>query len=42
MNLPQNDQELLESFKNPVTKEQAFTGIIKNTRRNYIGISGER
>lgn len=29
MNYPQNDQELLESFKNPVTKEQAFTGIIK-------------
>lgn len=29
MNNPQNDQELLESFKNPVTKEQAFTGIIK-------------
>jgi RNA polymerase sigma-70 factor (ECF subfamily) len=29
MNLPQNDQELLESFKNAATKEQAFTGIIK-------------
>jgi len=25
----QNDQELLDLFKNPVTKEQAFTGIIK-------------
>lgn len=29
MNNPQNDQELLESFKNPKTKELAFTGIIK-------------
>lgn len=25
----QDDQELLELFKDPVTKEQAFTGIIK-------------
>lgn len=25
----QNDQELLELFKDPVTKEQAFTGIVK-------------
>lgn len=29
MNLPQTDQELLESFNHPATKEQAFTGIIK-------------
>lgn len=29
MNNPQNDQELLDSFKNPATREQAFTGIIK-------------
>ena len=26
---PQNDQELLLSFKDPATKEQAFTAIIK-------------
>ena len=25
----QNDQELLELFRNPATKEQAFTGIVK-------------
>ncbi len=25
----QNDQELLELFKDPATKEQAFTGIVK-------------
>lgn len=25
----QNDQELLEFFKDPATKEQAFTGIVK-------------
>ena len=29
MNNATSDQELLESFKNPATKEQAFTGIIK-------------
>ena len=29
MNLPTNDQELLNSFKDPATKELAFTGIIK-------------
>ena len=29
MNNINNDQELLESFKNPATKEWAFTGIIK-------------
>ncbi len=29
MNSPQNDQELLQSFKVPATKEQAFTAIIK-------------
>ncbi len=33
-----DDQELLQSFKEPATRERAFTGIIKNTRKNFTGI----
>jgi RNA polymerase sigma-70 factor (ECF subfamily) len=38
MNLSTNaDNELLVQFRNPLTKERAYTLSLKNTRRNYIG-----
>ena len=34
------DTELLALFREPATKEKAFTILLKNIRRGSIGISG--